>query len=401
MHPHRLSLSVLTMFFVFLSCNRIEEQAYSPVNEHTFSVTANLPEIEQETETKGFLGSFISASWTINDKVSVVNLTNGKILGGNLVADRSGISAKFSGTVTGSINSGDIISLIYPPFDNTEETDFGTRNISIAEQSAAANVPLVAYSTFTAEDTDGTFSDINLNFYYIISYLKINMANLPASVTVPKVTLRNIPDELTLSINDNGNGFDAATDEEKAAAGKIDVIGPFTTSPAGALIFSVGVMPSDASTIRSVMVTTDSYGDFLSPMTSAQLQSHKYYNTIVSQFEKVSLAGQEQYGIYDLSSSSVIDSYDEFASNVITGVEDDEADFTLLNLSSFGFWTLKGIPSDASEGTTFTARIYSNGIANLPTNTEFENAKVSLVEPDGDYSKLWVKAGDNLFIVRK
>ena len=401
MHSYRLSLSVLAMFFVFFSCNRVEEQAYSPINEHTFSVTANLPEIEQETETKGYLGSFISANWTINDKVSVVNLTNGKILGGSLVADRSGISAKFSGTVTGSINTGDVISLVYPSFDNTEETDFGTRSISIAEQSAAANVPLAAYSTFTAQDSDGTFSDIDLNFYYIISYLKINMANLPASATVPKVTLRNIPDELTLSINDNGDGFDAATDEEKAAAGMINVTGPFTTSPGGALIFSVGIMPSDASTIRSVLVSTDSYGDFLSPLTSAQLKSHKYYNTVVSQFEKVSLAGQKQYGIYDLNSSSVIDSYDEFASNVITGIEDNEADFTLLNMSSLGFWTLKGIPSNATEGTTFTARIYANGIINFPKNTVLENAKVSLVEPDGEYSKIWVKAGDNVFIVRK
>ncbi len=402
MSRHRLFFAVLVVPFLFYSCNRLEEQGQecTPLNEHVFSVSAFLPEIEQEPDTKGYLGSFISASWNKDDKVSVVNLTTGKILGGSLTADRAGIKATFNGTVTGSISAGDVISLLYPSFETTEETDFGTRNVSIAEQSQDSKVPLVAYSTFTADNTDGTFADISLDFYYIISFLKINLANLPAGAALSKIQIRNIPNELSLSVNEAGDGFDAATDEEKSAMETINVSGSFTTSASGTLGFSVGVMPSSASASRSILVTTEDGDDYLSSMASGQLASHKYYNTIASKFEIVGFSNNDEYGIYDLSSSSVVDSYDEFASNVITGVEDNESDFTLLNLSTFGYWTLKGLPADVAEGATFTARILSNGI-DFSTNAVFENAKVCMIEDDGDFSKIRVKAGNNLFIIRK
>lgn len=395
MNKIKTSIAVLVIPLLLFSCSRMEEQRQIQGQQHAFSVNAKLPEIEQEPDTRGYLGSFISASWNEGDKISVVNLTTGKILGGYLSPDKAGSQATISGTVTGTISNGDEISLFYPSFENEEETEFTNRNVSLANQSKTSNVPLVAYSTFTASSDNGEFSDISLNFYYILSYLKINMANLPAEAAVSKISLHNIPNQLSLSINDTKDGFDVATDDEKAAKGRIELSGPFTTSASGALAVAVGVMPSDESAIRSIIVTADASGDYYSPLTAAKLQSHEYYNTIASQFELIGLPGQQEYGIYNMESSAVIDRYEDFTSTVITGLENDESDFTLLNSSASSFWTLKGIPSDAAEGTTFTARVYTNEV-DYPSNTILENAKICTTETDGDFTKLWVKAGNTL-----
>ena len=397
----RFSLVVLVALIVVISCNRMEEQMHTQNKGHVFSVSAELLPIEQEPESKGYLDSYISATWNEGDNISVVNLTKGKILGGHLTADRTGSRATFSGTVTGTISSGDMITLFYPSFGNAEETDFSTRNINLAEQSKESNVPLVSYSgTFTASGNSGEFVNLNLGFYYILSYLKINMANLPADAAISKISLRNIPNQLSLSVNNTHDGFDIANDAEKSAKGVIELTGTFKTSASGSLAVAMGVMPSAKSNIRSIIVTADASGDYYSPLTSAELQSHKYYNTIASQFELISLPGKEGYGIYDLGTSTVINSYEEFANTVISGTENGESDFTMLNAQTFDFWTLKGVPSDAEEGTVFKARIYTNGV-DYPTNTVLENAKITLAEADGDFTKLWIKAGNTLFIVRK
>lgn len=395
-----LTLSALSLLF---SCTRLAEQPDIKGDEIVFSVSAELVSLDQEAEeveTKGYLGSFIGARWNQGDKLSVVNLTKGKVLGGSLVSDRAGVISTFSGAVSGTISAGDVIALFYPPFENTGEVDFDTRLISLANQYKESKVPLVTYSTFVAEKTGTSFTDLNLSFIYVLSYLKINMSNLPSNAAVSKVTLRNIPEQFSVSIKNTSDGFDIAPAGVGSGVNKIEISGSYQTNGQGNMSASVGVMPSEACDTRSIVVSVDGDGDYMSPLTSAKLSSHNYYNTIVGQFELVGLSGEEQYGVYDMENRKIIDKYEEFKSTVITGIEKDEADFTLLNPFTFGYWTVKGIPSDISEGSSFTARVLSSNTG-LPSVSTFENAKVIMEEADGEYAKLWIKSGNTLFIVRK
>jgi len=380
------------------SCLREPQRLLNVIKDYEFSVIADLPSIEQESETKGYLGSFASATWTKGDKVSVVNLTTGKILGGSLTSDKTGTRATFSGTVTGTISQGDKLALFYPPFELEAESEFATQVVNLSEQSASANVPLVGYSTFSADGN--TYVGVSTNFDYILSYLKINMANLPAGSNVSKISIRNIPTQCSVSINSQNTGFDVATPDEKSAKSIIVLNGPFTIAPTGALSVSIGVMPSDQYANRTILVTADDGSEYLSPLTSAKLVSQKYYNTVASQFELATLPGYNDYGIYNTTLQTVIDTCSKFDSTLITGTEATESDFTLLNSLTNSYWKIRGIPSDVYEGSLFPARVYSYGI-DYPSEVRLDSAKVIIIDPDGDFSKLWIKQGDYLFIVRK
>ncbi|MBQ0081575.1 MAG: hypothetical protein KBS95_08535 [Alistipes sp.] len=400
MNKTKFLLITIAGILLLVCCQRDVQSLDGVAIEHTFRITAELPPMDQEIDTKGYLGSYISANWAKDDKVSVVNLTTGKILAGNLTADRAGTSALFGGKVSGAISSGDVIALWYPAFDVTQETDFQTRTINLQEQNNSSKVPLVAYSTFTVENVTGQFTGLQMKFYYVLSYLKLNMANLPSVATISKMTLRNVPSSMSVTINDQKNDFVVGSPEEKAAKDKITINGPFETSEAGTLMVAAGILPAKESSQRSIVVTIDSLGDFLSPLASSQFESHKYYNTVASKFEHISLPGVQDYGIYNIDKNETVDAYQEFSHTLITGSEKDKADFTMLNIATYKYWSLKGIPVDAVEGTTFSAQIVSNGI-NYQLSGQVDDAIVKLIEPDGEFSKLWIKSKELLFIVRK
>ncbi|GEM_PF-3183040 len=391
----------------FVSCDKKDDTSESgPLFTHSFSIEAQLPELEQEVDVRGSLGSFVSASWTKGDKLSVVNLSTGKVLSGTLQADASGTVVPFSGTVVGTIASGDRISLFYPAIENLEgkEIGFTPKTISVASQSKSSGVPLVATSTFTAESASGEFSNKKLYFDYGISYLKLNLANLPESSTVSKVTLRNFSNSVTYSIDTTNKEFVISTDEEKAAKGLIELTGPFDISDKGALSVRLAVVAADNTPNRMVEVSVTDDGEYSSTFSSDKLVNNKYYNTIVSTFEKTGLAGVDAYGVYCLSSNQVIDQYVGHSSTMILGTEGDEKDFTVIQSTSSSFWTIKGLPATAQEGDSFTARFLSNKVEGFPSGN-MEGAKVFRVVEDGAFSKLWVTAhkddSDYLFIIRK
>lgn len=383
-----------------VSCNR-EDIVEPNASEHFISVLAELPAIEQEEETKAYLGSFISSKWSKGDEVSVVNLSTGKILGGSLTADKDGIATTFSGTVAGKITKGDNLALVYPSFGVSSETSFGeSRKYSLSEQTKASGVPLITHAIFQAPASNGTITGLSLDFFYALSFLKINMANLPPSATVSKVEIRNIPVEFSISINGSKTGFTVSSESERAVKGQLTIVGAYKTKSTGALSVTVGVMPSDETDNRTVVVTVDGDGDYISPLTSAELSSDQYYNTVASQFERLSLAGKTQYGMYQTKSGAVIDEYDQLNCSLVSGTENGECDFSVLNNADNKYWTLKGLPSEVSEGLSFDARLLNYGVSGCPEGT-LESAKIKKIEPDGDFSKLWIKAGDYLFIVRK
>jgi len=400
-HPLKSSLAYLAILSLSISCVRTEEIENAPKFEHEFSVQAELPEIEQDPDTKAYLGSYIGATWTEGDKVSVVNLTTGKILGGSLSSNSGGTRTTLSGTVSGTIAKNDKLALFYPSFGVSQETEFGpSQNFNLASQERESGVPLVAYSIFTSQNSTGKISGLNLSFYYAMSFLKINMANLPANGNISQLKIQNIPVEFSMSIKGSKDEFEIATDAEKTALGVIQINGDYKTSPSGTLAIAIGVMPSDYSSDRRVIVSVESYGDYISPLAAAKLNSHEYYNTIASKFEKFQLAGKSGYGIYDISTGMTLHEYEELGDNVVVGTENGENDFSLVNTSSNQYWTIKGIPEDAKLGSTFESRHYSYGIEGYPEKST-DNATVLYTEDEGEFLKMWVKAGDCVYIIRK
>jgi len=402
-------LAAVSVLFSLISCSRkINTPEPVPVTNHSFCIEARLPELGQDADVKGVLGSFVSASWTEGDELSVVNLTTGKVLAGTLKADKGGTVSTFSGTVGGTITAGDRISLFYPAIENQSgnETDFVDRTISVAAQDRSSGVPLVATGEFIAGSATGEYSGMKLNFRYGVSYLKMNLANLPCvtgGCKASKVTLRNMSTDVTYTIDGTDKEFVISTPEERASEGVIEVTGPFDISENGILMLSVAVVPADSVSNRFVEVSVDGDGEYSAPLTSAKLSYNRYYNTVAGKFEKTGIAGVDAYGAYYLS-GEVLDSYDQYGSSIITGTGVGERDFALVHNASGIFWSIKGLPESVKEGDCFTARFISNKVSGFPEEP-IEGAKVVRISEDGDFSKLWITAhsddADYLFIIRK
>jgi len=402
-------LTAVSALSCFVSCSKKSVTPEpAPVTTHSFSIEAQLMELGQDADVKGSLDSFISASWTEGDQLSVVNLTTGKVLSGTLKADRDGTVSTFSGTVGGTITKGDQISLFYPAIENQSgnEIDFGSRTISVAAQDKSSGVTLVATGEFTAESATGKYSGLKIIFQYGISYLKMNLANLPCKqggCVASKILLRNISTNVTYSIDDTKKEFIISTSEERKAKGVIEVIGPFNISENGVLMFPVAVVPADNSETRMVVVTIEGDGEYSAPITSAELSHNRYYNTIASKFEKTGIAGVDAYGAY-LITGEVLSRNVQYESSIISGVEAGEMDFSIVHNPTGAFWSIKGLPESINEGDSFTARFLSNKVTGIPNNP-IEGAKVQKITKDGDYSKVWVTAhnddADYLFIIRK
>ena len=208
----RLLLAFLTIAILPLSCvEQKQEESVSPLAEGTFflSMNASLPDMPQvdslsvEGATKAIAQYTVRIQWKEGDKLSVVNLTTGKILGGWLTANSTG----FSGSLSGTVNVGDKLAYFYPAQDNTSEITFSGIHIDMSSQKGTLNdVPLCVYSITTANGD--SFQNIKLTFSYLMCYLMIAMSDIPAGATIESVSLANVTNSFDLQINASHTGFD-------------------------------------------------------------------------------------------------------------------------------------------------------------------------------------------------
>ena len=155
-------------------------------------VLAVLPECPVvDTPTRASTQYTVRIKWAAGDRLSVINLTTGKVLGGNLTANASGTSTTFTGQLSGTVRSGDTIAYLYPAQDNTSEMDFtGIRVDMSSQRGITGAVPLCVYSITQADSQ--SFSDASIPFSFLMSYVMIGLSDIPASTVIRSVTLTNV-----------------------------------------------------------------------------------------------------------------------------------------------------------------------------------------------------------------
>ena len=156
------------------------------------TLRAELPEMSvlgdvQDEATKASTHYTIRINWTEGDRLSVINLTTGKILGGGLAAAESGPVTTFSGTVSGTIREGDRIAYLYPSQNNGSEMDFTSIHVDMSTQDGTtAGVPLCVYSTATAEGA--TFDDASISFSFLMSYIMSDVVSVTETMQYINLT---------------------------------------------------------------------------------------------------------------------------------------------------------------------------------------------------------------------
>lgn len=345
---------LLSIGLSLLSCSK--ENPSITAGDINLSVKAELPEmplIENNDAvtkcTKASTQYTVRIKWVAGDKLSVVNLTTGKILGGILSAESSGTQTTFSGTLTGTIAKGDVLAYLYPAQNNPSEEEFSGITIDMSSQSGTmAGVPLCVYCTETVEDT--SFENISLKFSFFMSYVTISLSDLPASAKISSLSLTNVTNSFGLSINSSKSGFDVTPH-----TGNVELKPGVSASAAGVKTVYAAI-PGSASATRLAVLETD-MTSFSTSFTSAKLNNGYAYNTNVSGFlvDNFVIADQKlrEY---------CLEHFDLNKDGKLSMVE-------IAGVSHFPDQSQYPIPSDISQ---FKELEYFYGLSELPS---FENQR--------------------------
>lgn len=277
----------LVLLILSFSCTKKESPVIAS-GDFSVSLTASLPEMPIVEEEVGPFGTKASTlytvriKWNAGDKLSVVNLTTGKLLGGYLKANSSGTSTTFSGSVQGTVNNGDQIAYFYPAVENESEIAFPGIHIDMSNQKGTSDaVPLCVYSIVTANEN--SFSNAQITFSYLMSYIMVGMSDIPASTKINSVRLTNVTDTFDVSINDSRNGFNVSVH-----TGDVVLTPNLSASVAGVRTIYVA-LPGSASAQRKTLLETET-NTFETNFVSSALTNGYAYNTNVSGFLRDNLA---------------------------------------------------------------------------------------------------------------
>ncbi len=201
-----------TICAAITSCSKNLEggQSEASLTDIKVEFSATMPEFKsgEILDTKASMESVVRIRWAKNDRLAVINLTTKKVLGGCMIADNNGINTTFSSSdLVGTIHAGDKFVFI---LDNQStiagatEKDFEPFTIDISSQEGNSdNVPIVVYAEYTATK-DNEIEAVNLDFNYLVSYVQLAVAALPARTTITEISIDNIGNSCDFDITGSG-----------------------------------------------------------------------------------------------------------------------------------------------------------------------------------------------------
>lgn len=275
-HLLRVILVLIYISTIVVSC--VKENQCDVLSGHfDFTINATFPDLE-ESQTKASTGVVVRLNWKEGDKLSVINLTTGKTLGGDLVAKSTGVTTEFNGTLVGTVSSSDNLLFLYPSQSFTTEENFSDIDIDFSNQSGKSGVDVCVYAISRLGSV--SVSGVSATFKFLMSYLEMNLSDLERAGTINTVKVENMGAGITIS--SNANSDDILTS---------GINGTITLSPSTkvnatgscAVFLSTFASPAPLSA-RKVIVNT-SNTTVAADWSAAALKAGKFYNTILTGFE--------------------------------------------------------------------------------------------------------------------
>ena len=328
----RLSILILVSSVLAVSCNtKMDSLKNSDII--SFEVDATMPELEDDAGTKATGNTVVRLTWEAGDKVSAINLTTGKVLGGDLVADKSGTTTTFTGSLVGIVNKDDKIAILYPSQGYTEEKDFVGANLDLSVQHGAS-VPIVVAGVFQSSGST-TINKISLNFSFLMSYYRLNLTDLPASTNLTGISINNVGTNAVLTISTDKDGLDV-TPSNGTLKLTPSTSTSFATNDKGNRTLFFSAVASAAGSKRSIEVFT-SEKDYATSWNTVALSGGKLYNTIMADFI-------ECYRFSDTALAAYCKEHFDSNGDGFIVTSEVEA-ITTLNISDLGITNLADIAS--------------------------------------------------------
>ena len=204
-------IAILLALFFAVSCNTVNPESVEVAEPCAIKLEmcASMPEFKSggNPETKSSLESVVRVNWHQGDRLSVINLTTGKQLGGSIKADKSGANTTFSAdNLNGTITAGDKLVFLLdnePSRRSDTEKNFETFTMDFSSQKGnTEDVPIVVYANYTAT-ANGVIEAVNPAFNFLMGYVQLAISALPASTSVSELGIDNLNTACQFSIVDH------------------------------------------------------------------------------------------------------------------------------------------------------------------------------------------------------
>ena len=240
------NIIIASCILCIIACSK-QEQGEESIN---LVINAVCPGevIFENSQTKADGQVVIITKWKSGDKISVINLTKGLILGGDLTADQAGTTTTFSGSFSSSsISEGDKLAFIYPSLNASSDVSFSSAEIDFASQTGY--MLSMMGSTIASSNQ---FSNYLVNFDFQMAFIRLNMSDLPSKTAISRLEISNMPTKLEYYVD----GGVLKSRAKSSSEGTITYTKAFTPGKSGTSTVMMGVVPVTLSAENTVTIYT-------------------------------------------------------------------------------------------------------------------------------------------------
>lgn len=311
---------LLAMVCNFTACQVEEMNDVDECSSHHFCIETSFPSIEADNvETKSSIQPRITLKWSDGDLISVVNLTTGKNLSGDLVARVDGDQVYFEGDLGGSVRSGDKLAAIYPCQNYSGISNITDISFDFSAQTCSSmnEVPFCAYSTFTCE-TVGVVK-VESSFVIPVSFNQIAISNIEPNTKIDYIELSNVGNNISFNVNKAAGTLDLTS-----TSGKVRITPEAKQSGADGSLFAYCALAESNASARSIVVKALP-NIYTAEWAQSAMSTAKYYTSIASDFTKV------EYKYFMVSEPSSLEVEAE-GGRLIFNVSSDNKDWTVSSI---------------------------------------------------------------------
>lgn len=270
---------LLAMVCTITACQVEEMRDVDECSSHHFCIETSFPSIEADNvETKSSIQPRITLKWSDGDLISVVNLTTGKNLSGDLVARVSDDQVYFEGDLGGSVRAGDKLVAFYPSQNYSGISNITNISFDLSTQTCSSmnEVPFCAYSTFTCE-TVGVVR-VESPFVIPVSFNQIAISNIEPNTKIEYIELSNVGNNISFNVNKAAGTLDLTS-----TSGKVRITPEAKQSGADGSLFTYCALAESSASARTITVKALP-NIYTAQWAQSAMSTSKYYTSIASDF---------------------------------------------------------------------------------------------------------------------
>lgn len=308
------------MVCTFTACQVEEMSDVDECSSHHFCIETSFPSIEADNvETKSSIQPRITLKWSDGDLISVVNLTTGKNLLGDLVARVDDDQVYFEGDLSGSVRAGDKLAAIYPCQNYSGISNITDISFDFSAQTCSSmnEVPFCAYSIFTCE-TVGVVK-VESPFVIPVSFNQIAISNIEPNTKIDYIELSNVGNNISFNVNKATGTLDLTS-----TSGKVRITPEAKQSGADGSLFAYCALAESNASARTITVKALP-NIYTAQWAQSAMSTSKYYTSIASDFTST------EYKDFMVSEPSSLEVGAE-GGNLIFNVSSENKDWTVSSV---------------------------------------------------------------------